>query len=173
MTTTPKSAAKAVETAVATTKTAFEDGAKASQAAAEKALGQFTALSAEQFEKLSQASSKAFEDAQSLAKGHADAAFAAVAVLAKGAEGIGRAWFAYNQAVIEQAADVAKSLFAAKSLREVVDLQSQYAKSAFDGAVAEGSKISELGVKVANDAIAPIAARVNATVEKMAKSVAA
>jgi hypothetical protein len=39
--------------------------------------------------------------------------------------------------------------------------------------VAEGTKLGEMSFKVANDAIAPIQARVNVAVEKMAKPIAA
>ena len=41
-----------------------------------------------------------------------------------------------------------------------------------DALVAEGTKLSELSMKVANEAIAPIQARVSETVEKLTKSAA-
>ena len=60
-----------------------------------------------------------------------------------------------------------------QSSREIVDLQSEYAKTSFDNIVSEGTKISEMTVKVANEALEPINARMNAAVEKMSKPVAA
>jgi hypothetical protein len=55
----------------------------------------------------------------------------------------------------------------------VVDVQSDYARTSFDSLVNEGSKLSELGVKVANEALEPIQSRINVAVEKILKPAAA
>jgi phasin family protein len=60
-----------------------------------------------------------------------------------------------------------------KTLREAVDLQADFAKGNFDKFVAESTKMSETVVKVANDAMEPITARVNVSVEKIFKPLAA
>ena len=44
------------------------------------------------------------------------------------------------------------------------------ARSAFDNYVSESSKITEMAVKTANDAIAPIRARVDGVVETFAEN---
>jgi len=182
MTTTPKSRTGAsklaavdttAETTIETVRDTVADTVKAGQAAAEKNLAQGLALAKEQFEKAAQAATKSFDELVSLAKGNVDAVFASAAVVAQGTEQITRAWFALQHSAVEQAAEATRSLFAAKTLREVVDLQSTYSKSAFDGFVAESSKLSELGLKVTNDAVAPIAARVNVAVETLSKPIAA
>ena len=182
MTTTPKSRNGATkiaavdttaETTIETVRDTVADTVKAGQAAAEKNLAQGLTLAKEQFEKASQAATKGFDDFVSLAKGNVDAVFASATVVAQGTEQSTRAWFALQHNAVEQAAEAARSLFAAKTLREVVDLQSTYSKSAFDGFVAESSKLSELGLKVTNDAVAPIAARVNVAVETLSKPIAA
>jgi phasin family protein len=59
-----------------------------------------------------------------------------------------------------------------KDLREVVDVQSDFARESFDRLMNEGSKLSEIGVKVANEALEPIQARVNVAVEKIFKPAA-
>ena len=74
---------------------------------------------------------------------------------------------------MEHAASTAKALVGVKSLREAVDLQTDFAKGNFDKIVAESTKLSETAVKVANDAMEPITARVNVTVEKLFKPLAA
>jgi phasin family protein len=99
--------------------------------------------------------------------------FAMTAVVAKGCEDMSRAVFGFQQETAEQAMGLTRRLLAAKTLREVVDVQSQYSKSLFDGFLAEGSKFSELGLKVANDAMTPIAERVNVTVETLSRPIAA
>ena len=170
---TPAIDSTAVETNIEIVRTTVADTVKTTQAAAQKNLAQGLALSKDQFEKASQAATKGYEDFVSLAKGNVDAFFASATVFAQGTEQLSRAWFALQQGAAEQAAAATRSLFAAKTLREVVDLQSTYSKTAFDGFVAESSKLSELGLKVTNDAVAPIAARVNVAVEKLSKPLAA
>ena len=163
----------AVDTNIETVRDTVTDTVKASQAAVEKNVAQGLALSKDQFEKAAQAATKNVDELVAFAKGNVDAVFASAAIFAQGTEQLTRAWFALHQSAAEQAAEATRSLFAAKTLRQVVDLQSTYTKTAFDGFVAESSKLSELGLKVTNDAVAPIAARVNVAVEKLSKPLAA
>src|SRR3546814_14310410 len=66
-----------------------------------------------------------------------------------------------------------KQVLGAKSLNEVVDLQNTFTKSAFDAFVAESTKISELSVKTASEAIEPIKARAAEAVEPLSRPHAA
>ena len=61
----------------------------------------------------------------------------------------------------------------AKTLQEFIDLQSGYAKTAFDGYVAQSTKLGEMTSKLAKDAFAPINVQVQAAVEKFGKPLAA
>ncbi len=54
-----------------------------------------------------------------------------------------------------------------------MDLQSEWAKSAFDGFVAESSKLQDISVKVSNQASQPINERINKAVETFTKTIAA
>jgi phasin family protein len=163
----------AVDTNIETVRDTVTDTVKASQAAVEKNVAQGLALSKDQFEKAAQAATKGYDDLVAFTKGNVDAVFASASIFAQGTEQLTRAWFALQHGAAEQAAEATRSLFAAKTLRQVVDLQSAYTKTAFDGLVAESSKLSELGLKVTNDAVAPIAARVNVAVETLSKPIAA
>ena len=129
--------------------------------------------SREQFEKASQNAYRSLEDYSKFQKDNWEAFVAASQIAAKGAETIGRAWMALTQEAMENAASTAKALIGAKTLREAVDLQQDFAKTNFDKFVAESTKLSEIGVKVANEAFEPITARVNVAVEKILKPVAA
>jgi len=73
---------------------------------------------------------------------------------------------------MENAASATKAVFTAKTLKDVVSLQTDFTKTSFDKFVANSSKLSELGVKVASDAMAPVTARVNVAVEKILKPAA-
>ena len=127
----------------------------------------------EQIEKASQTAYRSYEDVAKFQKDNWEAFVAASQIAAKGAETISKAWAAFTQETMESAASTAKALIGAKTLREAVDLQQDFAKTNFDKFVAESSKLSEIGVKLANEAFEPITARVNVAVEKMLKPVAA
>jgi phasin family protein len=155
------------------TKETFEDLSAKSTEFAQKGYDQFLGASREQFEKASVSAFKAYEEFSKFQKDNYDAYVAASTIFAKGAENVGKAWMTLSQETMETAAQTAKALLGAKTLREAVDLQSDFAKSNFDKFVAEGTKLSEMTVKVANEAFAPLNARVNVAVEKMLKPVAA
>jgi len=132
-----------------------------------------TVTAREQMEKASQSAYKGYEDLTKLQKDNWEAVVAASQIWTKGAESVGKAWMSLAQESMEHAASTAKALVGVKSLREAVDLQTDFAKGSFDKIVAEGTKLSETAVKVANDAMEPITARMNVTVEKLFKPLAA
>lgn len=127
----------------------------------------------EQVEKASATAFKAYEDLSKFSKENLDAYVAATSAVAKGLEAIGRIWATLTQERFEAGAQVTQSLLTAKTLREVVDVQTAFARTTFDKVSAEGTKVSEISVQVANEAAEPISARVNATIEKLLKPIAA
>lgn len=58
------------------------------------------------------------------------------------------------------------------NFKQALEIQNEAAKTSFDKLMAEGNKITELSIKVANEAIEPIQARVNVAVEKLIKPAA-
>lgn len=150
--------AKALEEIAAHTKQTVEGFIKAGQ---------------EQAEKVNQQLFKGYDDLAAYNKQNVDALVASSTIAVKGAEQVGKAVAAYAQSSLEQGVATSKALFGVKSVKELFDLQTAYAKQSFDSFVSESTKLSELSVKVANEALAPINARVNATVGKMSKSAAA
>ena len=103
--------------------------------------------------------------------------FAAVlranAAFTEGMEAIGKEVMAYARNSLETAAGAATALLAAQTLEDVVQLNSDFAKASFDRMIAGSTKLSEMGVKVANEALAPIGDRVEATLQKLGKPLAA
>jgi phasin family protein len=123
----------------------------------------------EQVEKAQAQTTKAVADMAAFSKENVDALVVASTLYAKGFENVGKAWYALTQETVEASAAVAKALLGAKTLKEAVDLQTDFAKTTFDKYVAETTKLSEMSIKVANEAIQPINARVNVAVEKLLK----
>jgi phasin family protein len=145
------------------------EGAQLAQQNYEKIFG----ATRERVEKASQTAFKAVEDLQKLSKENLEAYVQASTIFAKGVEQLGKAWMAFTQEALEQSAAAAKALLGAKSVREAVDLQTEWAKSSFDKFVAESTKLSEQTVKTANEAFEPINARLTVAVEKLWKPIAA
>jgi phasin family protein len=157
-------------------KPVMKDTAEAFTATAEAGQKNFERMfgaTKEQVEKASATAFKTYEDMSKFSKENMDAYVAAATTVAKGFESMGKAWVNFTQETMEAGAQVAKSLLAAKTLREAVDVQTDFAKTTFDKMVSESTKLSEISVKVANEAAEPISARVNAAIEKLLKPVAA
>lgn len=166
-------AVQAIEETIAATKETMENAVKASQDAYAKNLEGTIAASKEQFDKMSVNLFKSFDDLTAFNKANVEAAVAAGTLMGKGMEDLGKALFEFSKISTDNAVATLKAIMTAKSVREVVEVQSEFSKAAFDGMLAESAKLSEMSVKVANEAMAPINARVNATVEKFAKPLAA
>ena len=90
----------------------------------------------------------------------------------KGVEAIGGEWMSFAKKMLDNNVQVTKAILGAKSLNEVMDLQSEYARGSFDGLMAQSTKVGELATKVAQDAAEPINAQFTAAVEKWHKNAA-
>jgi phasin family protein len=125
------------------------------------------------FSKFASQNFKTVDEVAAFGKANLDAYLKVGASVAKGFEELARAVAAYNQTSVTTTVDATKALLGAKTIREVADVQNDYAKKAFDSLVAETTKLSELSVRVANAAIEPLNARVSAVIETYAKPLAA
>jgi phasin family protein len=63
-----------------------------------------------------------------------------------------------------------KSLMGVKSIKEAVDLQTGFTKSSIEKAVSETNKLTHASVKLAEQTIAPITARITLAVETFSKT---
>jgi len=103
-------------------------------------------------------------------KANYDAMMESQAVLTKGFEEFSKQVVALTQASLESAAAVTKAAISAKSVTDLVTLQTDYSKASFEKLLTDSSKLGEFGVKLANEAIAPVSARVNETVSLVRKA---
>jgi phasin family protein len=90
----------------------------------------------------------------------------------------GQAWAAGMQAITQTIAETAqaqldhtlstwRALSGAKSLKEAIDLQTSLARASFETALAETGKLTEVSIKLAEQSIAPLTARMSVAVEKL------
>ena len=165
---TAKTATKPMEDAVAAGKQTIEQAVKASTESYEQVI----AMGKEQVENASNAVFRGYDDFATLNKQGIEALVEASNIWAKGCEDLGKAYFSLAQETAEGGADVAKSIMKAKTFQDVIDIQTDFAKKRFDQLVSESTKMSELSVKVATDAMQPLQKQFDATVSKMVKPVA-
>jgi phasin family protein len=99
-----------------------------------------------------------------LGRGNVEAAAQAGAILAKGFEEMSQSVVALGQRNLESSLNLAKAAIGTTTLRQLVDLQTGYARDSFDRLVAEGQKLQEMSLKTANAAMQPLKARVAETI---------
>ena len=99
---------------------------------------------------------KANDDFQKMGKDNFDAVLRSYAELNKGFQAIGARMTEYSKQAFEDASRAFEELAGAKSFESVIEIQSQYAKRAYDTWVAEASKLGEMYAAVARDAHKPV-----------------
>jgi phasin family protein len=109
---------------------------------------------------------KVAEELADLARANVEAIVEAGRVATEGARSIGQDVVAKQRDSVEQAADAIRSLAEAKSPTEYLQLQGEFARSQFDRAVAETSKLTESLVKLAGEAFQPLSNRATANAER-------
>ncbi|HUO87816.1 MAG TPA: phasin family protein [Rhizomicrobium sp.] len=129
-----------------TFETAFKNGTEALKANFEKAV-------------------KTYDDILGFQKDTVEAYVKAANVAGKGAETLHNEIYAFSKASIEESIANAKALMASKSAHEAFELQTGYAKSAFDSYISELTKISELLVATGKETLEPIQGRIQAWVD--------
>lgn len=102
-----------------------------------------------------------------LGRENIEAAVKTNAALSAGIEAFGQEVMVYARSALQNASETARGLLDAKTLEDVVRLQADLAKRHFDGLLAGSVKLSELGVSVANEALAPWEGRVEAAMAQL------
>lgn len=168
MTTKSKAARAGTTQSVAASKETVERAVKASTESYEQAY----TMTKEQMEKASKSFVKGYDDFTEITQKNVEALVRAGNLWAKGAETIGKAYFNMAQVSAEAGVEAAQAMFAAKTLKDMVDVQTGYAKASIDTMVAEGKKINDMTMKVANEAFEPIQTQLNKTIDKVMKQTA-
>lgn len=127
---------------------------------------QYTAAGATAFKGAVEKSLAALTDANGYSKQNLEAVVASVTAATKGAEALGAQAMAFSKASLENQVAAAKSLAGAKSIQEVVELQTSFAKSALETYMAEMGKMSETVAASVKDSFKPLNERVTAVVER-------
>jgi phasin family protein len=128
---------------------------------------QFTTAGNQAFKDSIEKSLSALGEANAYSKKNLEAVVASVTAATKGAEALGAQAMAYSKKAMEDHVAAAKSLTTAKSVQEVVELQTAYAKSWMEAYIAQMNKASETVSASVKESFQPINERVTAFVEKV------
>ena len=98
---------------------------------------------------------KSFEDLQQLSKDNVDIALKSMGILSKGTQAIAAEVADYSKKSFEDGTAALEKLFGVKSFDKAIEVQSEYAKTAYEGFVAKASRLGELYADLAKETYKP------------------
>jgi hypothetical protein len=98
---------------------------------------------------------KNFDDLQKLGKDNVDVVLKQFGAVSKGFQAIAAEVADYSKKSFEQSTTAAEKLLGSKSLEKAFEAQSDYVKTAYEGFVAEATKLGELYADLAKETYKP------------------
>jgi hypothetical protein len=108
---------------------------------------------------------KAYERFAGFGKENVEAYMQSATAVAKAVERINTEVFSFSKQQVEDGVAAFKAVSGAKSLHEAWEVQSDFAKSALDAYIAQATKINDLWMDAAKQAVEPLNARFSAFAE--------
>lgn len=109
----------------------------------------------------------ALNEMNAQSKRNLEALVASVTAATRGAESLSAQAMAYAKKTLEGQVEQARALSSARSIQEVLELQTAYAKSAVEGYMAEVNRASETLSTAVKDSFRPLNERATAVVETL------
>jgi len=113
---------------------------------------------------------KSAEQFVAFGKGNLEAMTQSSQIWTAGIKDIAEKATATMQSSFQETMDAFKALTSVKSLKEAMEMQSAMARSAMEKTMSVQTSLTEASLKLSEQAMAPIAARVTAAVETFAKA---
>ena len=98
---------------------------------------------------------KSFDDMQKYGKDQMDSTMKAWGQVSKGVQAIAAETADYSKRSFEEGTAALEKLLGAKSVEKAIEIQTAYAKSAYDGFVAQATKMGELYADLAKETYKP------------------
>ena len=99
---------------------------------------------------------KVGQEVQKVGKDGFDATARSFGEMSKGFQAIAAQVTDYSKKAFEDGTRALEQLIGAKSVQQAIEIQSQYAKKAYETHIAEMSKLGEMYVAIARDAYKPV-----------------
>jgi phasin family protein len=113
---------------------------------------------------------KTAEEFVAFGQGNVEAFVKSSQIWVAGVQDLSKQAAATAQAQFDETMSVFKALTSVKSLKDAFELQSAYAKSTMEKTMAESGKLTDASMKLTEQALAPITARVTMAVETFGKA---
>jgi len=113
---------------------------------------------------------KTAEEIVSFNQGNVEAMVKSGQIWAAGMQDIGKQMAATAQASFDETMATFKALTSVKSLKDAFDLQSNFARATLEKTLAESGKLTDASLKLTEQTLAPLTARMSLAVEKFAKT---
>jgi hypothetical protein len=98
---------------------------------------------------------KNFDDMQKYGKDNMDVTLKQLGLVTKGFQAIATEMADYSRRSFEHSTAAAEKLFGARSFEKAIEVQTEYVKTAYDGFVAEATKLGELYADLAKETYKP------------------
>jgi len=113
---------------------------------------------------------KTAEELMTFGQGNLEAMVKSGQIWAAGVQDIGKQIAASAQASFDETMSAFKAITSAKSLKDAFDLQAGLARATLEKTVAESGKLTDASMKLTEQALAPLTARMTLAMEKFAKA---
>jgi len=113
---------------------------------------------------------KTAEDLVTFGQGNFEAVVKSSQIWVAGVQDLSKQMAATAQAQVDQTMATLKALAGVKSLKEAIELHSTAARATVEKAVAETGKLTDASIKLAEQAMAPIAARLTLAAERFGRT---
>ena len=123
--------------------------------------------------KMKEGVEKAMKNTENLvafSQGNVEAIVKSGQIWTAGMQDLSKTFAAAAKASMDDSMAAFKALTGAKSLKDAFELQSSFARSAMEKSLAESGKLTDASMKLTEQAMAPITARVTIAVEKFSKA---
>ncbi len=110
-----------------------------------------------------------FDEVNRFNRENVEAVMQVASAVARCYEELGAEWANYAKASMEEGVAASKALMGCTSVQEAIDVQTGYARTAFDHYLSESARLSEISLKIANQAFEPLNTRFNVAAEALSR----
>ena len=160
---TTRAAETAAKTAADRATETAQEGARTFQDAAQRMSG----ASNEALKETVERSLSTLNQLNDVSKRNLEAVVSSLTAATRGAETLGAQAMSYGKSSMEQTAEAARALTAARSVQEAVELQTNFARTALETYLSEMNRMSETVAASVKDSLQPLNERATAAMEQI------
>lgn len=114
---------------------------------------------------------KSTEELVAFGQGNIEAFVKSSQIWTAGLQDLSKQFAATAQANLDETMNAFKAFSGVKSLKDAIDLQTNFARAAFEKSMAESGKLTDASFKLTEQALAPISQRMTAAIDSIVKPV--